>query len=403
MQQTPKSLRQKIGLFGKTNAGKSSFLNMISGQDTSIVSDIHGTTTDIVEKPMELLPLGPVLFLDTAGLNDSSDLGKKRSGRSKNAIKQVDVAVIITTAEDCETDLKTAEDCAKENIPIITVFNKSDLAMPSQEAVCKFEKFGKTITLSCIDKSQRQRNTEVFKETLQESLPKDFPSHTLFEGLIKAASHVIFVVPIDSGAPKGRLILPQVQALRDILDTNALVSLTQPNTYKEMLDKLKTKPDLVVCDSQVVDFVVENTPPDVKLTTFSIIFARNKGELQTFTDGGRKIATLTPADKILIAESCTHHPLGEDIGRVKIPNLLKRRLGFSPQIDFCAGKDFPQNLQDYSLIIHCGACMLSRREMLSRIETCKQSGIAITNYGVTISFLQGVGERVVEVFENKFN
>jgi len=216
--------------------------------------------------------------------------------------------------------------------------------------------------------------------------------------VINASGLAIFVVPIDIQAPKGRLILPQVQAIRDILDTNAVVSITQENTYIQTLENLKVKPDLVVCDSQVVDFVAKNTPEDIKLTTFSIIFARNKGDLQEFINGGRKIEKLTLDDKILIAEACSHHPLSEDIGRVKIPKMLEKKLGFKPKIDFCAGKDFPTNLQDYSLVIHCGGCMLTRREMLVRMENCKEKEIAITNYGVAISFMQGVAERTAEVF-----
>jgi len=401
MQKTPKSLRLVIGLFGKTNVGKSSFLNAVTGQSTSIVSEIHGTTTDIVEKPMELLPIGPVLFLDTAGLNDTaSDLGKERSLRSRNAIKRVDVAVLVTTADYDETDIKIAKECAKENIPMIIVFNKSDIAHPNKKATDEFAKFGKTMSVSCKDNTKTGQDVAaVFKEKLIEAIPEEFISPPpLLGGVVSAGGHAVFVVPIDIAAPKGRLILPQAQAIREILDVNAVVSVAQQNTYKQTLDNLKIKPDLVVCDSQVVDFVAKNTPEDVKLTTFSIIFARNKGDLETFIEGGKKIEKLTCDDEILIAESCTHHPLEQDIGRVKIPKWLERNLGFAPQIDFCAGKDFPQDLQKYSLVIHCGGCMLTRREMLMRMEICRQNGVAITNYGVAISFLQGIAQRTTAPF-----
>ena len=402
MQKTPKSLRLTIGLFGKTNVGKSSFLNMITEQNVSIVSEIHGTTTDVVEKPMELLPIGPVLFLDTAGLNDNSELGKERVARTKNAIARADIAVIITTAEADEIDLQIARDCAEKNIPLVIVFNKTDLQMPSENLISDFAKLGEILTISSIDKNSREKNISAFKEKIIKIVPEEFITPpSLLGDVVNASEQVIFVVPIDIQAPKGRLILPQVQAIRDILDINAVVSLTQENTYIQTLENLKNKPDLVVCDSQIVHFVMKNTPDDIKLTTFSIIFARNKGDLQEFVEGGRKIEKLTPDDRILIAEACSHHPLGEDIGRVKIPNMLEKKLGFKPKIDFCAGKEFPENLQDYSLVIHCGGCMLTRREMLVRMENCKEKGSAITNYGVAISYLQGVGDKTTKLFNNE--
>ncbi|MDR0304903.1 MAG: [FeFe] hydrogenase H-cluster maturation GTPase HydF [Chitinispirillales bacterium] len=399
MQKTPKSLRLTIGLFGKTNVGKSSFLNMITGQDVSIVSEIHGTTTDIVEKPMELLPIGPVLFLDTAGLDDNSELGEKRVIRTKNAIKRADIVVIITTAQANDTDLEIARRCANENIPLIIIFNKSDIEKPEEKTIKKFVNLGEILILSSANAVEREQNIVAFKEKIIKIVPEEFITPPpLLGDIVLPGKHTIFVVPIDIAAPKGRLILPQAQAIRDVLDANAVVSITQQNTYKQMFDSLKSKPDLVVCDSQVVDFVAKNTPEDVKLTTFSIVFARNKGDLEVFVEGGGKIEKLTSDDKILIAESCTHHPLEQDIGRVKIPKLLERNLGFAPQIDFCSGKDFPQGLQKYSLVIHCGGCMLTRREMLMRMETCRQKNVAITNYGVAISFLQGIAMRTIAPF-----
>jgi [FeFe] hydrogenase H-cluster maturation GTPase HydF len=401
MQKTPKSLRLKIGLFGKTNVGKSSFLNMLTGQNVSIVSEIHGTTTDVVEKSIELLPIGPVLFLDTAGLNDNSELGKKRIARTKNAIKQADIAIIITTAKADKSDLKIAREFTAENIPMIVVFNKADLETPSENLLSQFSEFGETLVISSNDETAREKNITALKEKIIKIIPEEFITPpTLLGDIINKKGHAIFVVPLDIQAPKGRLILPQVQALRDILDINATVSITQENTYIQTLDNLKIKPDLVVCDSQVVDFVAKNTPENIKLTTFSTVFARNKGDLQEFVKGSRKIAELTLDDKILIAEACSHHPLSEDIGRIKIPNMLAKKLGFKPNINFCAGKDFPENLQEYSLVIHCGGCMLTRREMLVRMEKCKDKKIAITNYGVAISFMQGIGEKVIEPFRS---
>lgn len=400
MQKAPKSLRLKIGLFGRTNVGKSSFLNMITGQNVSIVSEIHGTTTDVVEKPIELLPIGPVLFLDTAGLDDKSELGKERTLRTKKTMEQVDIAVIITTAEANKSDIEIAEKCAKKNISTIIVFNKADLQIPSENLLANFTKFGKPLIISSTDKTSREKNITAFKEEIIKIVPEEFITPlSLLGDVIKQGEQAIFVVPIDIQAPKGRLILPQVQAIRDVLDINASVLITQKNTYLQTLKNLKNKPNLVVCDSQVVDFVAKNTPNNINLTTFSIVFAKNKGDLDEFVNGGRKIEKLTPNDKILIAESCSHHPLHEDIGRVKIPNMLKQKLGFEPNINFCAGKDFPENLQEYSLVIHCGGCMLTRREMLVRMEKCKEKSVPITNYGVAISFLQGVAEKTIAPFQ----
>jgi len=402
MQQTPKSLRLTIGIFGRTNTGKSSFLNMITGQDASIVSEIRGTTTDVVEKAMELLPVGPVLFLDTAGFDDDSALGEKRIFRSKKALKRADVAVIITTADYDGRDLEIAKEIAAENIASIIIFNKSDIKEPSEAAKNEFAKFGKILTLSSADKSMREQNITAFKKELLDAVPEEFIKPApLLADLIAAQNHAVFVVPIDIQAPKGRLILPQVQAIRDVLDINAAVSVVQENTYKSLLENLKVLPDLVVCDSQAVDFVAKNTPENIKFTTFSIIFARNKGDLSVFLQGAKKIDALSPQSKILIAEACTHHPLEEDIGRVKIPKMLEKKLGFKPQIDSCAGRDFPQELEDYSLVIHCGACMLSRREMLVRTEQCLQKNVPVTNFGVAISFLQGVCERATRIFSDK--
>jgi [FeFe] hydrogenase H-cluster maturation GTPase HydF len=326
----------------------------------------------------------------------TTELGKERISRTENAIQRADIAVIITTAKADDTDLEIAKQCGEKNVPLIIIFNKADLEIPSENLLAEFAKFGETLAISSTDKTNSEKNISAFKEKIIKIVPEEFITPpSLLGDVLKQGEHAVFVVPIDIQAPKGRLILPQVQAIRDILDINAAVSLTQENTYRQTLENLKIKPDLVVCDSQVVDFVAKNTPDDVKLTTFSIVFARNKGDLQEFVKGGQKIEKLTPDDKILIAEACSHHPLNEDIGRVKIPNLLEKKLGFKPKIDFCAGKDFPENLQEYSLVIHCGGCMLTRREMLVRLENCKERNVSITNYGVAISFMQGVAERTI--------
>jgi [FeFe] hydrogenase H-cluster maturation GTPase HydF len=340
--------------------------------------------------------------LDTAGLNDNlTEIGKQRVLRTKNALKRCDIAVIITTATADNEDFAIANDCFLSKIPVLTVFNKSDIDKPSVEVAEKFAKLGETMVLSALDIANRDKILSEFKEKIIKIAPDDIIApKSLLKNVIFAKNNIVLVVPLDIAAPKGRLILPQVQTLRDILDINAVVTLTQPNTYVQTLQNLKNAPDLVICDSQVVHFTAENTPENIPLTTFSIIFARNKGNLSEFVSGAEKISTLTPESKILIAEACSHHSTDEDIGKVKIPNMLKKYLNFAPIIDFCNGRDFPDTLADYDLVIHCGGCMLNRREMLVRMDFCAQNNVAITNYGVAISYLQGVLNKTVLPFAN---
>ena len=387
---TLKSMRLQIGVFGKTNVGKSSFLNRVTNQEISIVSDVAGTTTDVVEKSMELLPVGPVTFLDTAGLDDESELGEKRVEKTMKVINRIDVAIIVCDfngIDDYENELiKKFEEL---KIPYLIVENKCDI---------------KKVELSGYDNVlyTSVKDDEVlvfkFKEALVKLLPEDFVNSPKIAGdLVPPQSTVILVIPIDKEAPKGRIILPQVQTIRDLLDSNCMPYVVKETELKQAIENLKTPPALVITDSQAFKKVSEIVPQNIPLTSFSILFARLKGDLDEFTKGAEAIENLKDGDMVLILESCTHHAIEDDIGRVKIPNLLRKRTGKNLVIHNYAGHDFP-DVKDYKLIIHCGACMTNRREVLSRILIANKSGVPITNYGVAISYCLGILPRAVKIF-----
>ena len=399
MEKTPKSLRLQIGLFGRTNVGKSSFLNMLTGQDVAITSATPGTTTDVVEKAMELLPIGPVMFLDTAGLDDTTELGKERVKRSRAIFNRADIALLITGADATEVDLSIAREISEAKLHLITVFNKSDIEAPSDSLIAQYEKLCKVVVLSSTQKEQQDTYLRAFKEQLVATVPTEFiRQKPLIGDLLPAGGHVIFIVPIDLQAPKGRLILPQVQAIRDVLDSDAIVTVVKEREFAWFLQNLKKDPDLVVCDSQVVQKMVADTPEHIKVTTFSILFARFKGELLDLVRGAAALASLDDGDKILIAESCTHRAMEDDIGRVKIPRWIKQYVGGDIEIEHYSGRDFPDNLSDYKVVVHCGSCMLTAQEMHKRIEACDKVGVPITNYGLTISYVQGVFRRILSPF-----
>lgn len=387
---TLKSMRLQIGVFGKTNVGKSSFLNRVTNQEISIVSDIAGTTTDVVEKSMELLPVGPVTFLDTAGLDDESELGEKRVEKTMKVINRVDVAVIICDyngLDDYENELiKKFEEL---KIPYLIVENKCDIK--------KVELSGYDNVLYTSVKDDEALVFK-FKEALVKLLPEDFVNSPKIAGdLVPPQSTVILVIPIDKEAPKGRIILPQVQTIRDLLDSNCMPYVVKETELKQAIENLKTPPALVITDSQAFKKVSEIVPENIPLTSFSILFARLKGDLDEFTKGAEAIENLKDGDMVLILESCTHHAIEDDIGRVKIPNLLRKRTGKNLVIHNYAGHDFP-DVKDYKLIIHCGACMTNRREVLSRILIANKSDVPITNYGVAISYCLGILPRAVKIF-----
>ncbi len=403
MLKTPKSLRLHIGLFGRMNVGKSTFLNYITNQDVSITSEVPGTTTDVVEKAMELLPIGPVLFLDTAGINDVSQLSVKRLEKTAKIFQRSDIFVLITEAGSWgEYEENILEQAVNQKAPLIIVINKSDIKKPGQDFIKEIgERCDGIIVISSTDKKNQNAAIHEFKRKIIEIVPSDFISPPPIIGdLLPEGGLATLIVPIDKEAPKGRIILPQVQTIRDLLDYSQMSLTVKETEYLDSLNKLKESPDIVVCDSQVVDRMVAETPKDVKCTTFSILFARIKGDLLEFARSLSAIAKLESGDKVLIAESCSHHPIEDDIGRVKMPRWLKDYTGKDLLFEATAGRDFPDNLGEYKLIIQCGGCMITRREMLSRIERAKTQNVPITNYGLCISLLKGVLERVISPFED---
>lgn len=388
---TLKSMRLHIGIFGKTNAGKSSLLNKISNQSVSIVSDVAGTTTDVVEKSMELLPVGPVTFLDTAGLDDKTNLAEKRIEKTMKVLNRCDIAVIVCDyngIDDYEKDLiKKLEEL---KISYLIVVNKSDVKQ------IKLDGYQNIIYTSAVEDSDLVFK---FKEALVKLLPDDFVNTPKIVGdLVSAKDTVILVVPIDKEAPKGRLILPQVQTIRDLLDSNCMTYVVKETELKEAIENLKTPPALVVTDSQAFKKVSEIVHDNIPLTSFSILFARLKGDLKEFVNGANAVENLQDGDKVLILESCTHHAIDDDIGRVKIPNLLRQKTGKNLVIENYSGHDFP-DITEYKLIVHCGACMTNRREVLSRILTANNKNVPITNYGVVISYCLGILPRAVKIFD----
>lgn len=395
---TPKSLRLHIGIFGKTNVGKSSFLNKISGQNVSIVSNIEGTTTDVVEKSMELFPIGPVTFLDTAGINDNTELAQQRIEKTLNILPRCDVAVLLIDFQgisDFEKDLIIK---FKEfNTPFLIVINKYDTDQISAE---KYNELLEYTNMIMETSSLNDNNIlDKFIELLIKILPEEFITpQSILGDKVEPKDTVILVTPIDKEAPKGRLILPEVQTIRDLLDNDCITVVVQENNLKQAIDNLNVKPKLVVTDSQAFKTVNEIVPADIALTSFSILFARLKGDLQSFIIGSKAIEQLKPNDKILILESCTHHTIEDDIAREKIPKLLKQKLGFDLNFDYKSGHDFPA-ISEYKLIIHCGACMTNRKEILSRILIAQKRNIPITNYGIVISYCLGILDRAIDIFK----
>ncbi|MCD6206043.1 MAG: [FeFe] hydrogenase H-cluster maturation GTPase HydF [Candidatus Marinimicrobia bacterium] len=397
MIKTPKGMRLHIGIFGRRNVGKSSLLNALTRQTVSIVSDVAGTTTDPVEKPMELLPIGPVIFIDTAGIDDSGILGEMRTAKTKNVFNRTDIAILVTTGKGWghfENKLLNEFDARKT--PVIVVFNKTDIEQPSDSLIRELEEKKIPVVRAIATESQGIYN---LREAIIQQTPQEIiNSSSIIGDLIHPGDLVILVVPIDKEAPKGRLILPQVQTIRDILDSNATCMVVKEHELRNTFDKLKCKPAIVVTDSQVFLKVAADTPDDVLMTSFSILFARVKGNLSEFVRGSVAIDTLKPGDHVLINEACTHHPITDDIGTVKIPRWLTKYVGGKIHFSHSQGHDFPDDLGKYKMIIHCGACMFNRREVLSRIMHARKAGIPITNYGLTIAYSLGIFERALSPF-----
>ncbi|MDB2158128.1 [FeFe] hydrogenase H-cluster maturation GTPase HydF [Clostridium butyricum] len=390
MYNTPKSNRLHISIFGKRNAGKSSLINALTNQSLSVVSEIPGTTTDPVSKSMELLPLGPIVLIDTAGLDDNGLLGELRIEKTLKVIEKTDLGVLVFDA--CSNDLKNEltwyADLEKKKIPTIGVINKIDLCNDN----CKLIK--SNFNIPFVEISAKEKiNISGLKKLLIDNAPIDFEMPTILGDIVNPKDKVVLVAPQDIQAPKGRLILPQVQIIRDILDNDALALTVKDTELLDILDSLKDEPSLIITDSQMFRKVNELISEHLKLTSFSILMARYKGDLDLFINGAKVINSLKPNDKILIAESCTHHALKGDIAREKLPLLLEKKVGGKLNIVNITGVDFPDNLSEYKLIIHCGACMFTRRQLLSRLEHVKEQNIPITNFGVALAELNGILDR----------
>lgn len=397
MDKTPKSMRIHIGLFGRTNVGKSTFLNLVAGQDVAITSPTAGTTTDPVEKIMELLPVGPVVFWDTGGIDDHSELGEKRRERMFKALQRVDLAVLVIEPDIwTEHEEELLDKIRAAGRPWLLIVGKTDLQAPSPDWMAGLKQRCGHVIESTTRPGDRDRIVNPFKAALGDLVPeKTLEMPDLLAGAVPSGGVVVLIMPIDIEAPKGRLILPQAQAVRAALDDSAIAVVCKETEYLATLEKLAVKPDLAVCDSQVVDRMVAETPADVPCTTFSILMARMKGDLPALVRAARTIDDLQDGDAVLIAEACSHHAMEDDIGRVKIPRWLREVTGRELEIQVTAGRDWPEDLSRYRLIIHCGACMLTRREMLRRQESADGPAVPITNYGVAISHLKGVLPRVL--------
>ena len=397
MNSTPNANRKHIAVFGKTNAGKSSLINRFLGQEVSLVSEKEGTTTDPVQKAMELIPVGPVLIIDTAGFGDKSELGEVRVKRTLDILKRTDVAIYLFDINDIDLEeFKEAKrNFKKYNIPYVVVINKSDSVNENilEELQIKFKD---SIFLS----SNTGEGIELLKEKLIEILKEEEEELPIVGDLLPYNSKVIFVVPIDSEAPKGRIILPQVQCIRDCLDHGIKSYVVRDTELESALEELEGV-DLVITDSQAFKEVDRIVPKNIKLTSFSMLFARQKGDFEEFIKGALKIKDLNKDSRVLIAESCTHNVSHEDIGRVKIPKLLNKYVGADLTYDHSIFHDFPEDIDKYDLIIHCGACMINRKTVINRVKQCKEKNVPITNYGIVLAYLNGILERSLSLFNTK--
>lgn len=395
---TSRSLRTHIALFGRRNAGKSSVINAITNQDIAIVSEVKGTTTDPVYKSMEILPIGPCVLIDTAGIDDLGTLGELRIKKTMDVLDKTDIALLVIEANTriTEDDICTLNRIKAKEIPVILVINKIDISNVSEEELqdIRNEFNIPVISVSTLEK----KGIEELKEEIIKLIPVDEDKFKIVGDLVEPGDLVVLVTPIDKAAPKGRLILPQQQILRDILDNNAIAIVTKETELRQALEKISIKPRMVITDSQVFSKVAEETPRDIMLTSFSILFARYKGELDELIKGARAIEKLKNGDRILISEGCTHHRQEDDIGRVKIPRWINQITGKRFEFEYSSGVTFTDDVKRYSLIVHCGGCMLNRAAMVNRINSAKNLNVPIVNYGVLIAYVQGILERTLEPF-----
>lgn len=407
LNETPSSNRLHIGIFGKTNSGKSAFINAFTGQEVSIVADVSGTTTDPVYKAMEVHPLGPCTIIDTAGFDDDTQLGEKRLEKTKLAAEKTELAVILFAGErqtldtenvdaemtfDMEEELHWYHFFKEKNTPVLLVVNKADVRTDAQEFLAQIK--NETGEEALLVSAKTGEGMAQVKEALTRKIPENYGSQQITGSLVGEEDLVLLVMPQDIQAPKGRLILPQVQTIRELLDKKCLVMSVTTDKLEAVLKVLNEPPKLIITDSQVFGYVYEHKPAESMLTSFSVLFAAYKGDLPYYVEGAKQIDALTANSKVLIAECCTHAPLSEDIGRVKIPRMLKKRFGETLTVDIVSGMDFPQDLSDYDLIIQCGACMFNRKYVMSRIDRAREQEVLMTNYGVTIAHLTGILDKI---------
>ena len=385
---TPQAARLHIALYGRRNVGKSSLINALAGQPVALVADVPGTTTDPVRKAMELHPLGPIVLIDTAGFDDEGKVGALRNQRTCEVLAQTDLALLIVDGEPHDEDVAWLRQLQQQEIPVVVILNKVDLLSdPANTAQQVKQRLGMEAILVS---AARSEGIDALRNAIVQTAPQAAIERSLTGSLVQPGDIVVLVMPQDKQAPKGRLILPQVQTIRDLLDHGCTPVCCTPSNLENTLQSLREPPALIITDSQVFDFVAQECPADTRLTAFSILMAAWKGDIDAMVQGAAAIDRLTPQSHVLIAEACTHAPLSEDIGREKIPALLRKRVGESLQVDIVAGRDFPADLTGYDLVIHCGACMFNRRYMLSRIAQAQEQGVPMTNYGITLAHLKGI-------------
>ncbi len=403
MNQTPASERVHIGFFGRRNAGKSSVMNAVTGQDLAVVSDVRGTTTDPVYKSMELLPLGPVVMMDTPGIDDEGELGALRVRKSYQVLNKTDVAVLVIDGSVGVTpeDKALLKRIREKKIPYVIAVNKKELAAPDalEKIVDELNsEDGQIIAVS----AATGEGIDELKEQIAAAADTEEPEHYIVRDLLKPSDVAVLVVPIDKAAPKGRLILPQQQTIRDILEADAVSVVVKETELKNVLGQFQNKPKMVITDSQAFEKVAADTPEDILLTSFSILFARYKGDLAAVVKGVTSLDTLEDGDAILISEGCTHHRQCDDIGTVKLPRWIREYTGKEIRIETTSGTEFPDDLTKYKMIVHCGGCMLNEREMKYRLKCAEDQGVPMTNYGITIAYMKGILKRSVEVFPEIF-
>ena len=393
LQNTPTANRLHIALFGRRNSGKSSLINALTGQDTALVSDIPGTTTDPVSKAMELHGIGPCIIIDTPGFDDEGTLGEMRIERTLRAIERTDIALLFCEESDLQAEKEWMQQLKSKNIPVILILNKADIRENVSSIVAKIE--SELQQKPMVVSAKEQKGLEDIRLAILEKLPQDFEQPSITGDLVGENDLVLLVMPQDIQAPKGRLILPQVQTMRELLDKKCLIMSCTTDKLSQTLKALAYPPKLIITDSQVFKTVYEQKPAESLLTSFSVLMAGYKGDIRQFIEGASAIDSLTESSRVLIAEACAHAPMTEDIGRVKIPRLLRKKVGEGLHIDMVSGSDFPKDLSEYDLIIHCGACMFNRKHVMNRLEQASMQQVPMTNYGITLAHLMGILDKIV--------